>query len=268
MLKKRLLPLLILIALPLMIQQRAIAQESDPCDLDLSQLVAALVEAQAVIATDQPELALPVVRAAAEALTIYADRCEASLAGAEATPEPAPEVTPEATRAMETISGPGTFVSPNGVFTFRYPQEWLINDFIAIASSAGQVTIGSTQEAIDALNSQLPALASGHQGIQVFGGAPEILTGGEITDGTIENMIAYFVGTFERQYPEIGAPEFMEFNGHPAASLTFGAPTFDSVIYVLSMDDNQRFVILGGVSAKGELDALIPIIAEIAASVE
>ncbi len=169
---------------------------------------------------------------------------------------------------METMSGPGTFVAPNGVFAFRYPPEWLINDFIAIASSAGQITIGSTQEAIDSLNSQLPALTSGHQGIQVFGGTPELLTGGEITDGTIESMISYFVGTFERQYPEIGTPEFMEFNGHPAASLTFGAPTFDSVIYVIALDDNQRFVILGGVSAKGELDALIPIVEEIAASVE
>ncbi len=268
MLKKRLLPLLIVIALPLIIQHRAIAQESDPCSIDLSQIVAGLVESQAVIAAGEPASALPVLRAVAEALTIFADRCEASLAEGEVTPEPAPEVTPEATRAIETMSGPGTFVSPNGVFAFRYPTEWVINEFIAIASSAGQITVGSTQEAIDALNSQLPELSSGQQGVQVFGGASEILTGGEITDGTIDSMVAYFVGTFERQYPEVGTPEVFEINGHPAARLDFGAPTFDSVIYVLALDNNQRFVIVGGVAAKGERDALIPVIEQIAASVE
>mgnify|MGYP000367033756 CR=1 FL=1 len=270
MLRKRLFPViaLILIAFPLIGYTRILAQQDDPCRFNLSQLVAGLVEAQAAASSGEPAGALPVLRAAAEALTILADRCEASLSGAMATDPGAvtvTEVTPEATVA---ISVPGVFVASNGAFTINYPPEWIASDFLPLPPNNGAVTIGSTAESLTAINTQSPVMTTGQQGLQIIVGTGDDLTNFELNQATLEEMLGYFIGTFERTYPEIGTPETVTVADRTVGRLTFGGESFDAVLYLVELEPMTRFAVIAGIGAKGERDALIPIVEAAVSSLE
>ena len=268
MIRKRVLPVLtvILIAFPLLAHQRILAQQADPCQFNLSQLIAGLVEAQAASSSGQPAGALPVLRAAAQALTTLADRCEASLNPAQVTPEVTPdpnsltvaEVTPEAT--AETLSQPGVFVADNGAFTINYPPEWITATYLPIEPNNGAITIANSEETLTAMNAQSPVMAAGQQGLQIIVGNPDALTNFELNAPTLDELLGYFIGTFERIYTEIGTPETITVGDRNVGRLFFGGESFDAVLYLVEITPGARYAVLAGIGAKGERDAIIPIV--------
>lgn len=239
------------------------AIENDPCSINLSQLIAGLVEAQSVASAGRPEESLVILRAGSEFLDRLANECETTLnAGAEATPEATEE-------ALVNLSIPGSFRAPNGAFVFDYPPEWEINDFIAFPQDSGTVTIGNSAEAIEALSSQQPVLVSGQQAVLILGSAPEIVTNGEMDSGaTVEAILGYFIGTFRSLYSEIGEIESLEIVGRDAGRVFFGGEGFDAVIYAVELEAGARYVTVVGTGAKGEIEALIDVVEHVAGTLQ
>jgi hypothetical protein len=205
------------------------------------------------------------MRAAAEALTILADQCEASLAGTSAAVTPqagditsVAEVTPEATAF---IAVPGVFVAEGGAFTVNYPETWVTSDYLAISDSEGALTLADSEDTLSAISSvQSPVLAAGQQGLQVIIGTPDNLTNFELNQASLDQMLAYFVGTFERTYPELGEATTVVIGDRTVGRLEFGGDAFDAVLYLVELEAQSRFAVIAGIGAKGERDALIPIV--------
>ncbi|MDX2162033.1 MAG: hypothetical protein SF162_11960 [bacterium] len=247
----------------------------DPCAFNLSQLVAGLVEAQAASSAGEPENALPVLRAAAEALTILADRCDEALNAAEmAAPESAPESTPplestpsDGAPAAGSLSIPGSFRSPNGELVFDYPPEWTISAFIPFTEGSGAVNLATSDAALQALNVADPVLAPGEQAVQIVTGSPDSITNAEINEGDLEALAAFFIGTFERRYDDLSAPEYTTIINRPAARILFGTDNVDGVVVIVQLDE-LRFVVIGGLGAKGERESLIAAIDSIAGTLQ
>lgn len=255
----------ILIALPLIVHTpaataQATAQSDGACDRNLSQLVAGLVEAQAALSSGDSQNAIPVLRAAAAALTTIADECEASLGGTSASTDSTP--------IPQSVSIPGSFHAANGAFVFDYPPEWTVSDFIAVQDNSGAVSIANSADALAALNGNPIVLASGQQAVQILGGTAVALTNGEIDQGTIENLTSYFQATFEQLASTLEEPETFESNGRPASRMLFEGENFDGELVIVQLEDGARFIVIGALAAKGERDTLIPIIDSIAASLQ
>ncbi|GEM_PF-1229069 len=249
------------------------------CNINLSAIMGGLTEAQAAASSGDTDIALDVIRAAAEALTRIADACEQQLAlnTPEATAETTPSVevtetvsadsgTPEP-RTMQSLSVPGNFYAPNGVFAFDYPPEWTISDFISISSDSGAISVGSTTEAITALNAQSPVLSSGQQAVLILGGSVELITSGELNAGGIEAILSYYQGIGERTYSETSTPETFDLNGRAAGRLTFGGEGFDAYMIAIEIETDVRYAVIVGTSAKGERDAIATIVDSIALTI-
>lgn len=273
--------LLILIVLPLAAAVPVIAQFGE-CNLNLSQIIGGLAEAQAAASSNDTSNALLIMRAAADALYQLADQCEAQLAPPptailpEATVDPLatvdPNATPEATQAAPV---PGEFNAPNGAFSFDYPTEWLSSPFVAAPDGiSGLISVGSSQAAIDALGAESPVLAASDQAVLIIGGTPAVITNDEIDSGGIEEILNYYQGVFRSLYTEASEPETFTVNDRRTGRLTVGGEAFDALLIVIELVPSDgvpgqgRYVVLVGTAAKGELPALTPIIESMAASLE
>ncbi len=193
-----------------------------------------------------------------------ASECTGEFTPPEVTSTPAPTETPE--RSFE----PETYTDPDERFSFAYPEGWVLDHKGFAAYGEGEYFyLGSTEDGFAAL--QDPSLVtSGEQVIAVMIGDVRAITGDSLTTATFERLTTFFTGVQEETGIRVLGVETFTVGDYAAAriDLSSSQDDFDGAIYLLEFEENTSYATLLAVTAPGELDALIPVMDQIAASIE
>lgn len=209
--------LLLLAGLSLFIVQSPIQAQDDDCDIDLVSTITALIEAQR--AADQGD-----DFAAVQQLEQVQAQLDALIASCEGV----------------TVPLGRTFTSPDGLFSFSYPDGW------AFASPLrGQYAVGSTQEALNiAMDSGFPDVPDGEAVIGVVQGDFDDLglnatSFDEIVDEILEDGLGDGI--------ELSNAVSSEINGYETIAFDLRGSGLQGklVVYNFATEDNQLAVVFG-----------------------
>jgi hypothetical protein len=221
---------------------RPVAGQNSLCDVDLSEVSALLTRAQAASAGGDAAAALALVNRADERLAALLNRCDL------------PAVTVDAPTG-ETVTGAG--------YTLTLPAGWSVNG--EAAAAGGALLIGSTPEAARAMAEAEPALAPGQAGMLIVYGPPAQITNGTLRAGDLEAVTRFFQIALGSQYLLEGDPVYLTLNGRAAATVTFAGGGFDGQALIIEVAPGQ-FAVVAASAPRGELNALLPTVQAVAAS--
>lgn len=220
---------LVLFLLPLTV---VIAQdEPPPCDIDLSDVAASLIQAQAEASGGDSDAALATLDDVLAQIVAIQAACDGQT---DAAPEPSADIEPEATPDAEPVelpSGPReTYVSPMGQFSFEHPADWvLIEEGLTVFA-------GSSQQAASAMTAPDGVVPSGDVGAAVvIGTAPDIAPNTPV--GSSPEVIASAYQTtfnFDLGYT-VSQTGAVSINGQTGSAFNFAAPGFDGVVIVFDL---------------------------------
>lgn len=225
------------------VADRPTAAQNSLCDVDLSEVSALLTRAQAAAASGDAAAALALVNRADERLAALLNRCDL------------PSVTVE-TPTGEMASGAG--------YTLSLPAGWSVN--ANSAAAGGALLIGSTPEAARAMAEAEPALAPGQAGMLIVYGPPAQITNGTLRAGDLEAITRFFQIALGSQYLLDGDPTYLLLNGRAASALTFAGGTFEGQALIVEAAPGQ-FAVVAASAPRGELNALLPTVQAVAASI-
>ncbi len=200
-----------------------------------------------------------------------ASECTGTLTPPEATSTPAPTETlmptetPIAAAAPEQAFEPVMYTSPDGLFTFEYPDGWVSESYMTYPGG-GTIIIGATEVALSIFGEHVPE--HGEQAVLIGVGTIEAITNDSLLSGTLENLVTHIAASLlpvDETPPE---PTWFEINGEPAARLIFSDDSADRGVVFMEAGAGGYFAYVSGAAAEGELDALIPIMDQIAESIE
>ena len=214
------------------------------CDVDLSEVSALLTRAQAASAGGDPGAALALVNRADALLAALENRCD----------------LPEVTVSAEL----GDLYTAAGGFTLNLPPGWVVDAETAAAS--GGLLIGSTAEAARAMAEAEPTLAGGQAGMLIAYGSPAAISGGSLRAGDLEAVTRYFQIALGSTYLLEGSPSYFQMDGRSAAKLGFSGAGFEGQALIVEPTPGQ-FAIVAAAAPRGELNALIPTLQAVAASI-
>jgi len=177
------------------------AQDAPACEIDVTSTVTLLLEAQAAGARGDSDAALAQIADARAALNAITAACgEAGI---------------QAALLLE-----GVYAAPNGTFAFNYPEGWVDGNFLD-ATTGGQISLGSSPNAMAQMTTAAPQFEPGEQGLTVaflplsgipfegraaanageaivalLGNMPEGYTIGEVQGSTLDDRLPVNVVTF------------------------------------------------------------------------
>ncbi|MFW5748019.1 MAG: hypothetical protein ACOCYT_00240 [Chloroflexota bacterium] len=171
----------------------AMAQDDDeaaPCDIDLSDAAALIVQAQAQAGAGDAEAAVTNLRAVIATLEEAITRCGGtsdtalSFGAAEATQEAAPVTDPEST----------VFTSDDSGFSFAYPADWIaFQEF-------NTVFVGTNEQAINGLTSLTVRLLRDEEAAAVAVGPPDTFLAEAIANAQPRDIAAVFGEIFSAEF--------------------------------------------------------------------
>ena len=231
---------LIIAAVLLLIATPVIAQEED-CEIDLSEVETLLLTAQTAVIAGDTSGALALIAEIQAALDSISAGCI-------------------------TISLGQTFEAPDDSFSFSYPEDWTLGEYISEGEELTTVFVGSSADVVAEGGANEPSLQSGEQLIGfLFGSLTEITDSAD--NDTLESVITALTEVFKTQYPNISNAEYFSHNDHRAGKFEFRGDTFEAVVLVIEYRAGESYMAVVGVSAPRELDALHPIVDAIAATI-
>lgn len=237
--------LIIILGLALMLVYPAAAQE-EACELDLTNAVVALLQAQTSAAAGDTDGALEQIARTRAALAEYVESCAA--AGIKAS-----------------VLLENEFVAPNGSFVVSYPAGWVEGAFSPNPGGGG-VFLGSSPSAATALNSAVPQLQSGEQALAVAVGTPALL--GEASEtASLEEVLRAFTEGSLAQFEIISELEITASDDGSIGRAQFRGDSFQALLVGVQVPGSELIAIVVGVTAPGELDALRPVVEAVALSV-
>ena len=214
------------------------------CKVDLSEVSALLTRAQAASSSGDPASALALVNRADALLATLENRCDL------------PVVTPD-------VALGDAVTAPDG-FTVSLPAGWVADAETAAAS--GGFLIGSTAEAARTMADAEPALAPGQAGMLIAYGTPADVSFGTLRSGDLEAVTRFFQIALGSTYLLEGDPAYIQLGGRPAAELGFTGGDFEGHVIILEAAPGQ-YAVVAASAPRGELNALIPTVQAVAASI-
>lgn len=214
------------------------------CKVDLSEAASLLTRAQAASAGGDQAAALALVNRADALLAALENRCD----------------LPEVTASAES----GELYTAAGGFSLNLPPGWAVDAETAAAS--GGLLIGSTAEAARAMAEAEPALPAGQAGMLIAYGTPAAISGGTLRAGDLEAVTRFFQIALGSTYLLEGNPTYLLLNGRSAAQLGFSGAGFEGQALIVEPAPGQ-FAIVAAAAPRGELNALIPTLQAVAASI-
>lgn len=218
------------------------AAQNSLCDVDLSDVSALLTRAQAAAASGDPAAALALVNRADRLLAAVENRCDL------------PQVTADA-----PLGEPYTAA---GGFTLNLPSGWAVD---AESAAGGGLLIGSTADAARAMAQAEPALPAGQAGMLIAYGSPAALTSGTLRAGDLEAVTRFFQIALGSTYLLEGDPAYILLNGRAAAQIGFSGAGFEGQALIVEPSPGV-FAVVAAAAPRGELNALIPTLQAVAAS--
>ncbi len=157
------------------------------------------------------------------------------------------------------------FVAQNGVFRLKYPAGWIEGNFIQ-EIDGGLLFLGTSVEATSAMNSSIPILIPGDQTLAVIVATAESLDAPATSDA-LQVLQVYAQGVTDAYGV---TPEYTseEDDGVLTGRATFGNDNFSAAAASRALGNNGLFVVVIGLSAPGEIDALLPILDAVMDSVQ
>jgi hypothetical protein len=254
---KRMLLALVL-SVCLLAAPAVISAQDAPCDIDLQDVAALVVRAQAEASAGDTSAALATLDGIQDAIDAIESACDGTGVAA-ATPAPEPTAPPL------TADGLATFVSADGVLRFNYPPDWLIYDSGAANWAEATIIMGDTFFVSGAL---VPGL--NYQGVQLYIGdaAWVSLQSDMADDATLEDIVAALRETYETSEDyEVIASEAVELGGWAVVRLdVLGIDTgLDVTIYVLEVA-SETFAQVVGIVETGQRADFAPTLNALVAS--
>jgi hypothetical protein len=229
---KRLFAIFALITLPFMF---SVSAQAAICTIDLSSIVAELLQAQATASGGDAEASLAQIAEVRAALAAITTACA------------------EAGVDVGVVLD-NRFVAPNNSFTVDYPSGWVEGNFSTNAK-AGAILLGSTPTAAQALNTSIPQLASGEQALVVaVGSANTFGVGGE--NPSLEAILQQFAERSLADFETTGELEMSSLEDRSVGRMEFGGESFESVLVGIRLGDRDLYAIVVAVAARGELDSV------------
>jgi hypothetical protein len=214
------------------------------CQIDLSDVNAILTRAQAAAAGGDAEDALALIVQADQALAAIESRCDL--------------IVVEPDIALEQI-----FTSQDNTFSVRYPADWVVGS----TPSIGAVTLGTDENAANALQSAEPNLAAGQRGALIVFGTPAEVAGSAAVERSLDGIISHFASQLAASFLVRSSDDVFVLNGRAAGSLEFTGEAFDGMIIVVEIVEGSQYALVAGASASGEIAEFRETLQAIAASV-
>ena len=223
--------LIILMCIPMF---AASAQQST-CTIDLSDVVADLLRAQAVASGGDAEAGL------AQIADVRAALAEISTTCAEAGVDVG-------------VVLDNQFVALNNAFIVNYPSGWVEGNFSPNAE-AGAIFLGSTPAAAQALNTSIPQLASGEQALVVAVGSANTFGVGD-DNPSLEAILQLFAERTLADFETTGELGMSSLEDRSVGRMEFGGEAFEAVLVGIRLGDRDLYAIVVAVAAPGELDSV------------
>jgi hypothetical protein len=222
------------------------AAQQEACEIDLTDFVVGLMQAQTAAASGDTESALAQIAQTRAALAGLIESCGA--AGVEAG-----------------VLLENEFVAPNGSFVVNYPSNWVEGAFSPNPNGGG-VFFGSSPTAATALNTTIPELQPGEQALAVAVGTPALL-GDDSEAASLEDVLRAFTEGSLAQFEIISELEISSSDDRQIGRAQFRGESFEALLVGVQLPDSELIAVVVGVTAAGELDALRPIVEAVALSV-
>lgn len=210
------------------------AASAQDCAIDLSDVVAELLQAQAAASGGDTEAGLTQIAEVRAALAEITDAC--AEAGIEAG-----------------VLLDNRFVAPNNAFIVYYPSGWVEGIFSPNAE-AGAIYLGSTPLAAQALNTSVPQIAAGEQALVVAVGSAN--TFGVRETPSIEAILQQFGERMLADFETTAELEMSSLADRAVGRVEFSSETFDAVMVGIQLEGRDLYAIVVGVAAPGELDTV------------
>lgn len=240
----RKLSVLLLVLLAVGVVVAPASAQNSLCNVDLSEVSALLTRAQAASATGDQAAALALVNRADALLATLENRCDLP--------------------AVTTTAELGDLYTAAGGFTLNIPQGWAAD--ADTASASGGLLIGSSTEAARAMADAEPTLSPGQAGMLIAYGTPSAISGGNLRTGNLEAVTRFFQIALGSTYLLEGDPAYFLLNGRSAAQLGFSGTGFEGQALIVEPTSGQ-FAVVAAAAPRGELNALIPTLQAVAASI-
>ena len=225
--------LVAIVAILICIPTFAASAQQTTCTIDLSSVVAELLQAQATASGGDAEASLVQIAEVRAALAAITTAC--AEAGVDAG-----------------VVLDNRFVAPNNSFTVDYPSGWVEGNFSTNAE-AGAILLGSTPTAAQALNTSIPQLSPGEQALVVaVGSANTFGVGGE--NPSLEAILQQFAERSLADFETTGELEMSSLEDRSVGRMEFGGEAFESVLVGIRLGDRDLYAIVVAVAAPGELD--------------
>lgn len=234
------LVLILLAALPFSLQA-----QGSLCQIDLGDVNAMLTRAQAAAAGGDPERALALIQQADQALAAVESRCDLQV------------VEPDVELAE-------VYTAQDSTFSLRYPAEWVVGS----SANANSVTLGTDENAANALQTAEPNLTAGQGGALIVFGTPVQVAGGATTvQRSLDGIIDHFAAQLAASFLVRSERDVYVLNGRAAASLDFTGNAFDGMIIVVEFVEGRQYALVAGAAPSGEIADLEPTLQAISASI-
>ena len=223
----------------------AVSAQAQECDIDLTNAVLQLLQAQTLSSGGDPDGGLAQIAEARAVLAEIVESCRE--AGLEAG-----------------VLLDNEFIAPNGTFVVNYPTDWVEGVFSPNPAGGG-VFFGSSPTAASALNSTIPELQPGEQALAIAVGSPALL-GEASDDATLADVLRAFTEGSLAQFETVSELELSTFESRQIGRAQFRGDAFEALLVGVELPDSELVAIVVGVSAVGELDALRPVVEAVALS--
>ncbi len=252
----------------------ALAQEDtqdEICTIDLSQVAALIVQAQASASSGDQSGAVATLQAIQAQIDLILVDCASDIASAPGTSTPGPPTPQDGTPGVVITTIPPTatpapdtqlYTSPDASFSFRYPQSW------ELVTEGNAVFTGTTANAALVINRADAVLQPGEQSVAVVIGPPEALAPTVNFEATAAEVIAAYQTAFlnELSY-EIDPAQPVTIAGYSGQQFAYRAAGYEGQLSVLALDQPQLFVLLVAAAPPGEGENLTDLVTPIAASI-
>lgn len=216
----------------------AAQEQSGGCDLNLVEVITALVEAQRAAAGGDTAAAVQTIETVQKQLEAMVASCA---------------------RVSQALGR--TYISPDGLFAFSYPDDWA-----RVSPATNVFALSNNQRTLNAaVENNLETPLDAGSVVVVVG-----LLDMQQYSGSVDNF-AEFVAEFQDEglNPDmriVSPIETLDIGGYEAREINIRSADMAGRIYLLNPDANNQAIVVIGLTPTGEFETFAPMLEAIAAS--
>lgn len=219
--------------------------DNAPCEIDLSEVVALMVRAQAQASAGNTSNALRLLDDVQARLNRISAGCSEASAQVRPTP-PSDEDAP----SQSTITGDTqTYTAPQNRFSVTFPATW------TFTGDAASLLAGTNQDVINALTLVDAQLARGERGVAVVVGTPDELAPNVTRSADIDAIIAAYQVTFVNDLGlSIGGAEQINIGDREGRGFRYTTAGYSGLLITAPLEDDLFLLVLAIAPPGDDLD--------------